>query len=132
MNVKNEKLFFSLKNENGVVYQHEISLLDFQFETIKNENVKLYYTLKDIAFDLEEKINLKLKLSGNKIDTEFSIFLSEKNLYHTILEIPLMEEKDIEKNEVELYYIFEKVAKDVISKIMEEHKNLLLVTAERK
>ena len=79
MNVKNEKLFFSLKNENGVVYQHEISLLDFQFETIKNENVKLYYTLKDIAFDLEEKINLKLKLSGNKIDTEFSIFLSEKN-----------------------------------------------------
>ena len=51
MESSNEKMFLLLedKETKETLYQYEIELLEFQKETLSNEEVSFYYTFKDIV-----------------------------------------------------------------------------------
>lgn len=133
MNSTNEKLIFQLENKKTKksIYQHDVELLKFQKETIENENVSFFYTFKDMGVELEEKIISKLKLNGDKDQAVFVVKYSDKVLYESILEINGIDDINASKNEVELYFIFEKLEKIIITKIAETHKDIVLSNIER-
>lgn len=133
MDLTNEKLVFQLVNKkNGnIIYQHEIELLEFQKEMLQNEKVSFFYTFKDMSIELEDAITSKLILGDSKDEVSFVIKCLDKILNESILDVVGIEDKDMEKNEVQLYFIFEKISKSIINKISEEHKNIILSNIER-
>lgn len=133
MDLKNENLIFQLENKKTGknIYQHEVKLIDFQKEMIKREDVSFFYTFKDIGAELEEEILSKLKLGEKKEEFSFIVKYLDSVLFQSTLDICAIEEKDVKKNEVELYFIFEKISKIIISKISEEHKNIILSGIEK-
>jgi len=128
-----EKLYLRLLNKTTgkVIYEHEIELMEFQKETLQNENVSFFYTFKDIGVEVENIIASKLQLGNNKDEICFVITYLDKTLFESILDVTGIEECNMQKNEVQLYYIFDKVSKNIISKISEEHKNIILSNAEK-
>ena len=128
-----EKLYLRLLNKTTgkVIYEHEIELMEFQKETLQNENVSFFYTFKDIGVEVENIIASKLQLGNNKDKICFVITYLDKTLFESILDVTGIEECNMQKNEVQLYYIFDKVSKNIISKISEEHKNIILSNAEK-
>jgi hypothetical protein len=128
METSNDKLIFQLENEKTgkVIYKYEIELAKFQKETIENENVSFYYSFKDMKNELEELVISKIKPPQNKEDILFVVRYSDKILYKSILDITGIDEWEMAKNEVELYFIFEKTSKIIINQISEEHKNIIL------
>jgi len=133
MNSTIEKMYLRLLNKtNGkVIYEHEIELMEFQKETLQNENVSLFYTFKDIGVEVEDAIVSKLQLGNNKDEICFVVTYLDKTLFASILDVTGIEECNMQKNEVQLYYIFDKVSKNIISKISEEHKSIILSNAEK-
>lgn len=132
MSSNEENLIFLLKNKKNkeVIYQHEIKLLEFQKEIIKNENISFYYAFKDMTAELEDGISLKMKTDG-KNENIFLVKYSDKTLYEVVLDVIGLSKEDVEKNEVELYFIFEKLEKIFVNKIIEEHKNFILSNKEK-
>jgi hypothetical protein len=127
-----EKLNFQLKNQKtgNIIYNYDVELLEFQKETIENENVSFFYTFKDIKIELEESIPLKLKLKGSGEGVFLVLKYSDKVLNESIIDSPGISEEDVNKNEVQLYFIFEKLSKILINKIAEEHKNIVFSNVE--
>jgi len=134
MDSTNEKLVFQLENKKSgnVIFQYEVDLIGFQKEVLENENVSFFYTFKDMSVELEEKISLKLKLGESKDAISFIVKYSDKILSDLKLDVCGIEEKNISQNEVELYFIFEKVSQIIINKISEEHKGIILASVEKK
>jgi hypothetical protein len=133
MESTNEKLCLQLgkKKTGKIIYQYEVELVNFQKEIIENKDVSFYYTFKDMGVELEENILLKLKLGENKDELSFVIKYLDKTLYESTLDITGIDEKDIQKNEVQLYFIFAKISKNIINKISEIHKDIILSNIEK-
>lgn len=130
MELETENLIFSLedKKTKKTIYKFDVELLDFQKETLKKE-ISFYYTFKDIVNELEESMSLKIKTEGSEKNV-FSIKHLDKTLHEVELDSPGITENEVSKNEVQLYFIFEKVSKIIINKIVEEHKNIILSNLE--
>jgi hypothetical protein len=128
----NEMLIFQIENKNKgtIIYQHETELMKFQKETLENEKASFYYTFKDMSVELEDAISAKLKLGESKDELVFMVKYSDKILHKSFLDVTGIEEKDMPKNEVELYFIFDKISKMMIGRILEEHKNIILSNTE--
>ena len=128
MDSTNEKLVFELleKKTKKQIYQHQIELLKFQKETLQNENVSLFYTFKDTTSDMEVAMASKLKFNQADDELTFVIRFSNGILHESELDIIGIDETNIGENEVQLYFIFEKISKQIINKIAEEHKRLVL------
>ena len=130
MELETENLIFSLedKKTKKTIYKYEVELLEFQKETLKKE-ISFYYTFKDIVNELEENMSLKIKAEGSEKNV-FSIKHLDKILHEVELDSPGIAENEVLKNEVQLYFIFEKASKIIINKIVEEHKNIILSNTE--
>lgn len=132
MDSTNEKLIFQIesKNKGSVIYQHEIELMKFQKETLENEKASFFYTLKDMSVELEDAISAKLKLRESKDELIFIVKHSDKILHKSSLDVTGIEDKDMSENEVELYFIFDRIGKMMVNRISEEHKNIILSNTE--
>ncbi len=128
MELSNDNLFFKILNEKtkNVVYEYEMNLLNFQRELLSNEKISLYYALKDIAFSVDEKMQKKLKLNTGGESLCFVVMYGEKILFEISLDVTGLGENNLSQNEIELYFIFEKISKDITSIISEEHKKIVL------
>lgn len=131
MSIENENLIFLLKKKDKeeIIYKYEVELAEFQKKTISNENISFFYTFKDASLELEEELCSKkiVSTTANKSDEiDFVIKLSDENLYETSLDAPAISKEDVEKNEMQLYFAFEKISKGIIGKILEEHKKIVL------
>ena len=135
MEERNEQLFFSIENKETkeVLYEYGVELLPFQEKTVKTEGISFYYTFKDIIIELEENIDSKMELSSKGDKILFTVKYNDNILCDQVLDISkTITSEDIKKNEIKLYFIFEKISKIFINKIVEEHKNLLLNSGEIK
>ena len=128
MELSNDNLFFKILNEKtkNVVYEYEMNLLNFQRELLSNEKISLYYALKDIAFSVDEKMQKKLKLNTGSESLCFVVMYGEKILFEISLDVTGLGENNLSQNKIELYFIFEKISKDITSIISEEHKKIVL------
>jgi len=126
MSLNEESLIFLLENKEtkGIIYQFDAKIIGFQKEMLNKEDVSFYYTFKDVANEAEEKIAVAGFSLGTKSETIFKVKLEDKILYECDLDVQLNEEVVIEW-EMPLYLIFEDVAKVVLAKITEEHKNYI-------
>ena len=127
MSLNEENLIFSLENKktNSTIYQFESNLLEFHREMLKNEKLSFFYTFKDAANELEENLNHSLPVNRNS-KTILRVKFLDKILHECDLDICNLDETNITKHEIILYFIFEKVSKNVLVKITEEHKNFIL------
>ena len=132
MDSTNETLIFQIENKDkgSIIYQHEIELMKFQKETLENEKASFFYTFKDMSVELEDAINAKLKLRESKDELIFIVKYSDNVLHKSSLDVTGIEEEDMPINEVELYFIFDRISKMMISRISEEHKNIILSNTE--
>lgn len=132
MDSTNETLIFQIENKDkgSIIYQHEIELMKFQKETLENEKASFFYTFKDMGVELEDAINAKLKLRESKDELIFIVKYSDNVLHKSSLDVTGIEEEDMPINEVELYFIFDRISKMMISRISEEHKNIILSNTE--
>jgi hypothetical protein len=132
MDSTNETLIFQIENKDkgNIIYQYEIDLMKFQKETLENENVSFFYVFKDMSVELEEAISAKLKLRKSKDELIFIVKYSDKVLHKSPLDVAGIEEEDMSHNEVELYFIFDKISKMMINRISKEHKNIILSNTE--
>lgn len=130
MDSTNEKLVLQLKNNKKAIFEYEIELIKFQKEIVENESISFFYTFKDMRVELEEQMLSKLKLNSSRESTSFVISYAGKILYDSAIDAYGINENNISQNEVQLYFIFEKISKNIINKISEEHKSLILSNSE--
>jgi len=137
MDSTNEKLVFQLENKDKkeTVYQYEVGLTEFQREILKDENISFFYTFKDISLELEDKLTYKITQNTDcdEYTMDFIIKFSDKILHKISFDTPMrIDEYAVEINEMALYFLFEKLAKIMVDKISEEHKNIILSNIEKK
>jgi len=126
MSLEKESLVLTIKSNGKDIYQKEIKLLDYQKEILQNEDISLYYFLKDITIEMEDKLIPKLKLKKQFNKVSFVVSYLNKNLYETEISTEGISEEDVQNNEEEFYFYFEKMSKVIENKIIEEHKNIIL------
>jgi hypothetical protein len=132
MNLENKNLILQIQdNQSGVVIcEHEIQLLEFQRKTLENKEISFFYTFKDAGVELDSLISSKIKYQENDSEFVFLIKYLDEILYKLSLSITGLNEDAVQKNEVELYFIFEKVSKMIVAEILEEHKKMILSNIE--
>lgn len=132
MNLENENLILQIEDDNSgaVIYEHEIQLLEFQKKTLKNKEISFFYTFKDAGIELDSLISSKIKYQNDKNESVFLIKYLDEVLYKLTLSVTGLNENIVQKNEVELYFIFEKVSKMIVAEILEEHKKMILSNIE--
>ena len=132
MDSTNEKLVLQLKTNKESIFQYEIELVKFQKEIIENDAISFFYTFKDMVIELDEKMQSKLKFNGSKEKIYFTVSYADKVLYESIsLDVIGLSKDNIPQNEVQLYFIFEKISKNIINRISEEHKSIILSNIEK-
>ena len=131
MNSEYKNLVFLLedKKTKKIIYRHDVELVEFQKELLEDKGVSFFYAFKDAVLEIEDELPRKLKLE-TKNETTLLIRHSLNILYQKDLDISGISEKDVEENEVKMYFIFEKASKIVINEIIKEHKNIMLSNRE--
>lgn len=132
MNLENKNLILQIQDDKSgvVIYEHEIQLLEFQKKILENKEISFFYTFKDAGIELDSLIPLKIKHQKDSNESVFLIKYLGEVLYKLTLSITGLNEDIVQKNEVELYFIFEKVSKMIVAEILEEHKKMILSNIE--
>lgn len=130
------KVVFSLekKGEKEKMYERVYDLLPFQKDVLDNEEISLYYTLKDSAIEIEEKLIPKINTSKEGLKLKNVLFRVEydgKEIFSYEIDCNGLTDESFKNNEVEVFYFFESIVKKFEQKVMEEHKNLVLYKSEQ-
>jgi hypothetical protein len=129
------KVIFSLekKGEKEKLYERMYDLLPFQGEVMENKEVSFFYSLKDLAAEIEEKLIPKINKSkeGNALeDVDFRVIYNDKEIFSYGIDTQGLTDESFAANEIEVFYFFESIVKKFEQKVMEEHKRLVLYKSE--
>jgi len=121
---------FLLENNKKRLYRRIYETLPFQTEILDNEDISFFYHLKDSGNQVEEILIPKIKKSGSDgeelREVYFKVFYGDKELVSYEIESKGLTDKEIKNSEVEIYYFFEDLIKKFESKMMDEHKKIVL------
>jgi hypothetical protein len=130
---KKDSLVFSIENKKTAksIYRFDVSLLDYQIELINNNDLALFYVFKDASQEAEELVSKKLNLGKTREDLVIKILNGDKLLYDADFDVFGLEDGNHEKNEVELYFIFDKISKKVLGALSKAHQEILLTNPDK-
>lgn len=136
MDLTGLKVVFSLgkKGEKEKMYERVYDLLPFQKDVMDNEEISFFYSLKDSAIEIEDKLVSKINTSkeGKKIENfAFKVSYNGKEIFSYDVDCRDLTDESFKNNEVEVFYFFESIVKKFEQKVMEEHKKMVLYKSEQ-